>query len=54
MVISKIVIKNERYDGCPLCGAKIELVFEEQNGKKSTDTEISGLDLIKEEDWLLP
>ncbi|MHA2429558.1 MAG: hypothetical protein ACXACC_00860 [Promethearchaeota archaeon] len=54
MLVSKIIVKDEKFDDCPLCGAKIELVFEEENDKKSPDIETSELDLIKEEDWLLP
>ncbi|MFX0136135.1 MAG: hypothetical protein ACFFDN_21020 [Candidatus Hodarchaeota archaeon] len=49
MLVSKIIVKDEKFKDCPLCGAKIELIFKEQ-----TDTETSELDLIKEEDWLLP
>jgi len=54
MLVSKIIVKDKKFDDCPLCGAKIELVFEEQNDKQSHDIETSELDLIKEEDWLLP
>ncbi len=42
-------LKNEKFEFCPLCGSKKNLVFEEQN-----DKEPSGLDLVNMNDWLLP
>lgn len=54
MLVSKIILKNEKCNDCPLCGAKIELIFEDKNEEKASDIETSALDKINEEDWLLP
>lgn len=42
-------LKNEKYEFCPLCGSKIQFYVEEPNDKKPSE-----LDLINENDWLLP
>ncbi|MFX0036419.1 MAG: hypothetical protein ACFE9I_12365 [Candidatus Hermodarchaeota archaeon] len=54
MLVSKIILKNEKFNDCPLCGAKIELIFEEDEKINASKKEISELEKINEADWLLP
>ena len=52
MLVLKQVLKKENYEFCPLCGTKIEFDFEDL--QEAEPSEPSELDLLNENDWLLP
>ena len=54
LLISRTILKNEEYEVCPLCGSNIHLIFKDDDDEEVEEKEITELDLINANDWILP